>query len=176
MVCQAMIIAMTVVLPEPVAIFNAMRARPGLASLLALSRRSKMLLLPLSPFRRDFRQPDQCFYGFHLAKERSDVGKLVCRQCVNIVRSPVHLPIIWIRDHPPLVDIVPDQVQYCRLCHIVLAGGKAFALIQDHCYLCSALRLGCLRLRGLGRGDELRGAGRRSMICWVVWPSLSRLQ
>ena len=37
-VCQAMIMAMTVVLPAPVASFSAKRSRPGLASLLALSR------------------------------------------------------------------------------------------------------------------------------------------
>ena len=42
MVCQAMIIAMTVVLPAPVASFNASRMSPGFASLLALSRSSKM--------------------------------------------------------------------------------------------------------------------------------------
>ncbi|CFN63427.1 Uncharacterised protein [Bordetella pertussis] len=37
-VCQAMSMAMTVVLPAPVASFSAKRSRPGLASLLALSR------------------------------------------------------------------------------------------------------------------------------------------
>src|ERR1700704_967751 len=36
-VCQAMIIAMTVVLPAPVAIFKAMRNNSGLASALAAS-------------------------------------------------------------------------------------------------------------------------------------------
>jgi len=36
-VCQAMIIAMTVVFPAPVASFGASRARPGLAPSLAAS-------------------------------------------------------------------------------------------------------------------------------------------
>ena len=36
-VCQAMIIAITVVFPAPVASFRASRARPGLASSLAAS-------------------------------------------------------------------------------------------------------------------------------------------
>ena len=41
MVCQAMIIAITVVLPAPVASFNAARNSPGLASLLAFSSRCR---------------------------------------------------------------------------------------------------------------------------------------
>lgn len=41
MVCQAISIAVTVVLPAPVASFRARRASPGLASLLAFARCSR---------------------------------------------------------------------------------------------------------------------------------------
>ena len=41
MVCHAMIMAITVVLPAPVASFRARRDSSGLASLLALARRSR---------------------------------------------------------------------------------------------------------------------------------------
>ena len=41
MVCQAMIIAITVVLPAPVASFSASRESPGLAAWLALARCSR---------------------------------------------------------------------------------------------------------------------------------------
>jgi hypothetical protein len=44
MVCQAMSIAMTVVLPAPVASFSARRISSGLASLLALARCSRKRL------------------------------------------------------------------------------------------------------------------------------------
>ena len=47
-VCHAMIMAMTVVLPAPVASFRARRDSSGLASLLALARRSRRRL-PTSP-------------------------------------------------------------------------------------------------------------------------------
>ena len=40
-VCQAMSIAMTTVLPEPVAIFNAVRGRPELCTAFASSRRRR---------------------------------------------------------------------------------------------------------------------------------------
>ena len=48
MVCQAMSIAMTVVLPAPVASFSARRISSGLASLLALARcsRNRLPVLP----------------------------------------------------------------------------------------------------------------------------------
>ncbi|MCS5693945.1 hypothetical protein NZK33_18460 [Cyanobium sp. FGCU-6] len=50
MVCQAISIAITVVLPAPVASFKAIRNRSGLASSLALSSFSRMSLprLPIS--------------------------------------------------------------------------------------------------------------------------------
>ena len=43
-VCQAISIAMTVVFPDPVAIFSARRESSGLASLLALASRSRTAL------------------------------------------------------------------------------------------------------------------------------------
>ena len=75
-VCQAMSIAMTVVLPAPVASFSARRSSSGLASLLAAARCSRNRL-PLLRLGRDLGQPDGRFHGFDLAEERADTAELV---------------------------------------------------------------------------------------------------
>ncbi len=77
MVCQAMIIAMTVVLPAPVASFRARRISSGLASLLASARCSRNRLPGLAQLRSDLGEPDGGFNRFHLTEERADTAELV---------------------------------------------------------------------------------------------------
>ena len=71
-----MSIAMTVVLPAPVASFSASRISSGLASLLAPARCSSSRLPPLD-LRRDLGQPDRRFDRLDLAEERADAAELV---------------------------------------------------------------------------------------------------
>ena len=75
MVCQAMSIAMTVVLPAPVASFSARRISSGLASLFAFARCSRTRL-PACRVRRDLGQPDGRLDRFDLAEERADAAEL----------------------------------------------------------------------------------------------------
>ena len=73
-VCQAMSIAMTVVLPAPVASLSARRSSSGLASLLAAARCSR-IRLPCLRVRRDLGQPDGRLDRLDLAEERADAAE-----------------------------------------------------------------------------------------------------
>jgi hypothetical protein len=74
MVCQAMSIAMTVVLPAPVASFRARRSEFGVGGCsLALEVIRKRGRLPSRWLRRDLGQPDRGLDRLDLAEERSDV-------------------------------------------------------------------------------------------------------
>ena len=110
-VCQAMIIAMTVVLPAPVASFSARRISSGLASLLALARCSRKPLAGLAQLRRDLGQPDGGFDRFDLAEERADVAELVMPPVLEQARGfGRDLPVVRIRPAAPLVDVVAELV------------------------------------------------------------------
>jgi hypothetical protein len=83
MVCHAMSIAMTVVLPAPVASFNASRMSSGLASLLAFFRWSRIALAGFAGLWRNFGQPDGGFHRLDLTEKRADAGEFMLRQCCN---------------------------------------------------------------------------------------------
>ena len=96
MVCQAISIAMTVVLPAPVASFSARRISSGLASLLALARCSRKRLACLADLRRNLGQPDGGLDRLDLAEERADAAELVMapvlQQARGLRRDP---PVDW---------------------------------------------------------------------------------
>ena len=69
--------AMTVVLPAPVASFSARRSSSGLASLLALARCSRKRSAGLAELGRDLGQPDGRLDRLDLAEERADAAELV---------------------------------------------------------------------------------------------------
>ncbi len=77
MVCQAMIIAMTVVLPAPVASFKARRISSGFASWLALARCSRNRFAGLARVRGNLGQPDGGLDRLDLTEERPDVAEFV---------------------------------------------------------------------------------------------------
>ena len=70
-VCQAISIAMTVVLPAPVASFSARRISSGLACSFAPLDVIPEFGAARARFRRDFGQPDGGFDGLDLAEERA---------------------------------------------------------------------------------------------------------
>ena len=65
--CQAMSMAMTTVLPEPVAILKAMRGRPGFD--VSLASRSVVLDPGVAEFLGDLGEVDDGFQGLDLAEE-----------------------------------------------------------------------------------------------------------
>ena len=70
-VCQAMSIAITVVLPAPVASFSAKRVSSGLASRLALFRLARSGRTAPPHLWSDFREPDDGLCRLDLAEEGS---------------------------------------------------------------------------------------------------------
>jgi len=73
-VCQAMSIAMTTVLPEPVAIFNAVRGRPELCTAFASSRRRRQSVPDHRPSPGDLGQEDRRLGSLILADGIARVG------------------------------------------------------------------------------------------------------
>jgi hypothetical protein len=102
-VCQAMSMAMTVVLPAPVASFRARRISSGLASLLALpDGREALAVLGL---RRDLGQPDRGLRGLDLAEERTHAAELVVAPVLQQAgRLGRDLPLAGIGQAAPGID------------------------------------------------------------------------
>ena len=105
-VCQAMSIAMTVVLPAPVASLSAKRISSGLASLLALARWSKNPLPRLPTLRRNLGQPNRGLDGLDLAEERTDAAEIVMPPMLEQSRGfRCYLPVTRIWHFPPLINL-----------------------------------------------------------------------
>ena len=108
--CQAISMAMTVVLPLPVAIFRARRKSSGLASSLRLGDLIQEALRRRA-FRRDLGQPDDRLDGFDLAEERARADELV-------VAPMFQEPLRYARSRPsrrdcagsPSIDVAADLV------------------------------------------------------------------
>ena len=108
-VCQAMSIAMTVVLPAPVASFSARRSSCGFASALAVLRLLEQALARRE-MRRDLGQPDRGLDRFDLAEERADAAELVMPPVLEQSRRlRRHLPLAG-RQVAPRVDLAADLV------------------------------------------------------------------
>ena len=174
MVCQAMSIAMTVVLPAPVASFSASRISSGLASALALARCSRNLF-PASTLRRDLGQPDRRLDSLDLAEEGPDALKLWCRQCWRsraVSGSPASR---W--------DWAGSATRSTWLAKLVDDRGRVVLLLLPSKAPCprrntksSPGSADSLRFRGFGIGVMNRAGRRVSMICCVGWPSPSSSQ
>ena len=106
MVCQAMIIAITVVLPVPVASFRASRgqARIGrLASTLEVLKEGRPCL---ACRRRDLSEPDDSLDSLDLAEEGALTRELVMTPMLEEPgRFGSHAPISLIGELSPLVDL-----------------------------------------------------------------------
>ena len=154
-VCQAISIAMTVVLPAPVASFRARRSSSGLASLLAAARCSR-ICLPLFGLGRDLGQPDGRFHGFHLAEERPDAAELVMPPVLEQPRRfGRHLPLAGIGPGPPAVHMTAHLVDDRGGIVLLLLGRKSLALVENEV---SAGRCLLALLRLGDRRDELSPA------------------
>src|SRR5262247_1822034 len=108
MVCQASSMAMTVVLPAPVASFSANRMNSGLASWLALAKCSRKAL-PLPVFgATSVSQMAVSTASTHLAEERTDVAELVLPPMLQQAGGfGGDLPLIGMWETTPLIDLLP---------------------------------------------------------------------
>ena len=133
MVCQAISIAMTVVLPAPVASFSARRISSGLASLLALVRCSRTPSPALPACGRDLGQPDGGFDRLDLAEERADAAELVMPPVLQQAsRFRRYLPFTWIRQRSPSVHMASYLVDdRGRVVLLLLGWRRPFVQTQD---------------------------------------------
>ena len=144
--------AMTVVLPAPVASFSARRISSGLASLFAAG---EMIQEPLAVpvLRRDLGQPDRRLDRLDLAEERADAAELVVPP---VLEQPGgfrrHLPLVGIGQGPPRVHMSPDLVDDRGRVVLLLLGREALPFVEDKALSAPQL-LALLRLRD--RRDEL---------------------
>ena len=153
MVCQAMIIAMTVVLPAPVASFKARRINSGFASLLALARCSRKPL-PCLPNLRDFGQPNCGFHRFHLAEEGADATEIMVPPMLQqALRFRLNQPVAGVLQSAPLLHMIAEFVDDWRRIVELFLGGKSLALVKDHGAL---IDLGFV-FSGLGDGRDVLG-------------------
>jgi hypothetical protein len=155
-VCHAMIIAITVVLPAPVASFNASLASPGLDWAFAALRCSRNLRPSFAELRRDLGQPDRCLDGFDLAEEGPEAAE---RVMAPVLQQPGglrrHVPLARVGQLAPDIHALPQLIDDRRRVVLLLLGREPFALVEDNV----ALGRGPLPLFRLGdRRDEFGAA------------------
>ena len=128
---------MTVVLPAPVASFSARRISSGLASLLAFARCSRSRL-PALRLRRDLGQPDGRLDRLDLAEERADAAELVMPPVLEQARRLRRdLPLVGIRQCPPLVHVLAHLVDDRGGVVLLLLRREALALVEDESSCCA---------------------------------------
>ena len=131
MVCQAMSIAITVVLPAPVASFSARRMSSGLASLLALARCSRKPLPRAYRLGRDLSQPDRSFNRLDLTKERTNAAEVVVPPVLEQPRRfRSHTPVIRVRQVAPLVNLVAKLIDDGRGIVLLLFGREPLSFVK----------------------------------------------
>jgi hypothetical protein len=138
-----MSIAMTVVLPAPVASLSASRSSP-------------VLLHPLAELRRHLGQPDGGLDRLNLAEEGADaLERVVSPMLEQPCRLRRHLPLARIWQVAPVGDVLADFIDDRGRVVLLLGGRNILRTAQDHLLL--VLRQAAL-LRLRHRRDELGAA------------------
>ena len=131
MVCHAIIMAMTVVLPAPVANFSAMRLSSGLASLLtsaSLSRTPRSVGLSLGATSLSHISVSTASTW---QKNGRKLLNLCCRQCrSSLAVSGVTPQLLGPGYPPPFVNPSADLVDGCGDFVLLLSCGEAHSLID----------------------------------------------
>ena len=132
MVCQAMIIAMTVVLPAPVASFSARRISSGLASSLALARCSRNRLPALPSFGATSVSQIAVSTASTWQKNGRTLLNLWCRQCWRSrAVSGVTSQSFGFGQVAPLVHVIAEFVDEWRRVVLLLFGRESLAFVED---------------------------------------------
>ena len=169
MVCHAMIMAITVVLPAPVASFNAMRSRSGLASLLTSANLSRILRSAGLSLGATSDSQITVSTASTWQKNGRKLLNLCCRQCNSSLAvsgvTPQLLGPGMFRHSSTLrrTSFTAAVTSYC--CSRVEIPIPSS--ISNRCWPDRALPL-CL---GLGIGEMNSAPRLLSIICWVGWPS-----
>jgi hypothetical protein len=87
--------------------------------------------------RGNLGEPDHGFNRFHLAEKGSDVTKLVISPMLKQAGGfGCDLPVVWIRQVAPLIDLLPNGVDNCGMVVLLCLCGKPLALVEDDLLLC----------------------------------------
>ena len=165
-VCQAISIAMTVVLPAPVASFSASRSSSGLASSVGAGQMVEKSLAALG-LGRDLGQPDRGFHRLDLAEERANAAELVMPPVLEQAgRFRRDLPLVGIRQGPPLIHALTQLVDDRG--RVVLLFGVESPRPSSKTIFCWSADP--LRFFGFGIGVMNSARLRVSIIFWVGWP------
>ncbi len=154
-VCQAISIAMTVVLPAPVASLSARRSSSGLACSLAPLMWVQNFSAALAQLGRDLGQPDGGLDRLDLAEERPDaVKRMVPPVLEQARRFRRDQPVVGIGQLAPAFDVGADLVDDRGRVVLLLLGRKIVAGVEHHL----GLRLAAPLLRLRDRRDQVRAA------------------
>ena len=154
MVCHAMIMAMTVVLPAPVASFRAKRDKLWVGVVVGVGEALKETPPDRTGLWCNLGQPDDGLGRLYLAEEGLDVAEVVVSP---MLEQPSGFrgdaPVVGIAQLSPLVDLTANLIHHRRYVVLLLLSGQPLALIDDE-FLLTPIRPS---LPGLWNGrDELR--------------------
>src|SRR5512140_2991738 len=119
--------------------------------------------------RCDFGEPDGSFDGFDLAEERANAGEGVAAPVLEQPRGlGGDLPLVWVREFAPLIDVAPDFVDYGVWVVLLLFGGDAFFVFEQEFALVVFTALAALL--GLWHRGEEGGApaGFGDLVCGLT--------
>ena len=137
-VCQAISIAMTVVLPAPVASFSASRIEFGVRVALTAFRLSSSRL-PDAELRRDLGQPDRRFDRLDLTEERPDAAELVMPPVLEQPRGlRRHLPLARFGSLRHVSTCARTSLMIEVRSYCLLLRRQAFAFVEDQLLLTAA--------------------------------------
>ena len=109
-----MSMAMTVVLPEPVAIFRARRTT-RISHVIGGFQVIKEALTLFAHLWRDFRQPDDGLHRLDLTKERPNSGEIIMSPVLQqSSRRRRHPPRIRVFKLPPSIHVLPQFIDNGR--------------------------------------------------------------
>ena len=162
-VCHAISIAMTVVLPAPVASLRASLCNSGLASLLAFGKMAKESPAGATDLRRHLDEPDDGLRRLDLAKEGSNAAKAVMAPVLEQASGfRGHLPLVRVRNAAPPVDLLAQTVDDRHVLILLLLCGDLFSPRQTPTWSDPQEEPFCFF--DFGMGEINCGALRRSMI------------
>ena len=174
-VCQAISIAMTVVLPAPVASLRANRGRSGLASRFGAGQMVEEIPAGAARLRRHLGEPDGGLDRLDLAEEGPDAAETVMPPVLQQAGGfRGHAPLVGVGEAAPGIDLPAYLVDDDRKV-VLLPPSASFRDASSNTRLaCSAAAP--RRFLGLGMGLMKETRRRASRMRFVSWPLSSSSQ
>jgi hypothetical protein len=85
----------------------------------------------------DLGEPDDGFNRLHLAEEWPDVAERVMPPMLQQTSGlGYHLPVVGIRQAAPLIDLLSNGINNCRMVVLLRLCGQPLAIVEDDLLLC----------------------------------------